>query len=284
MFAAGNEGPSLNTYSIPSNAKNALSIGATLSPNSRAWLGNDDVGVYSYDQSYQYCDPDCAAAGGWFSFIPQVKGELGVDGLAVYALKIGGPKAAHWAHLSGQIRAINAVKSMSLPLYGLHEFNFAVAINADPPDACSALSNAADIAGKVVILGRGGSCYMWKKVTRAADAGAVAVVIVNDRYVTEYSFPSYTMDLYNYVPLGQYYDTPFFYPEDASVDVPVSIPVLGVPKKDGELLMAIVYDEPGTTLSVSGKMKTSTTAYPRHENLAAFSSGGPTGSMNGARP
>ena len=276
MFAAGNEGPSLNTYSIPSNAKNALSIGATLSPNSRAWLGNDDVGVYSYDQSYQYCDPDCAAAGGWFSFIPQVKGELGVDGLAVYALKIGGPKAAHWAHLSGQIRAINAVKSMSLPLYGLHEFNFAVAINADPPDACSALSNAADIAGKVVILGRGGSCYMWKKVTRAADAGAVAVVIVNDRYVTEYSFPSYTMDLYNYVPLGQYYDTPFFYPEDASVDVPVSIPVLGVPKKDGELLMAIVYDEPGTTLSVSGKMKTSTTAYPRHENLAAFSSGGPT--------
>ena len=273
MFAAGNEGPSLSTYSIPSNAKNTLAIGAALSPNSG--------GVWSWGSSEMYCDPACAAGDGpyypYFSFLAQVKGEHGVEGLGVYALQIGGPHAKHWAHMNGQIRTINAVRSMSLPKYGTHEFAPATAIAAVPIDACSPLQNAADLFEKVVIVDRAGSCYMWRKVKRATDAGAVAVLIVNAVYTSYHYFPSYTTDSYNFVPLGRYFDSPFFYPEDAVPDSePVTIPVLGVPKKEGELLIAMVVSDPHTTLSVTGTMKTSAHSFPLHENLAYFSSGGPT--------
>ena len=53
-----------------------------------------------------------------------------------------------------------------------------------------------------------------------------------------------------------------------------TIPAISVPKKDGELLWALVTREPGTTLGISGPK--GPVASPRHENLATFSSGGPT--------
>ena len=52
-----------------------------------------------------------------------------------------------------------------------------------------------------------------------------------------------------------------------------SIPAISLPKKDGELLSALLTREPGTTLGISGPM----TAEPEmYEHLAAFSSAGPT--------
>jgi hypothetical protein len=73
------------------------------------------------------------------------------------------------------------------------------------------------------------------------------------------------------------YVTPFLVPEDSyhGGEFSVSIPVLGVPLKEGSLLTAIVNDEPNTTLAAR-LMDTTDTDSPRHENLGAFSSGGPT--------
>jgi subtilisin family serine protease len=48
-----------------------------------------------------------------------------------------------------------------------------------PADGCSDLSNAAAIAGKVAVIDRG-DCYFADKIRRAAEAGALAAVIVND--------------------------------------------------------------------------------------------------------
>jgi hypothetical protein len=181
MFAVGNAGPSELTYGVPANAKNALAIGATLSPDSSA--------VYPYDASYLYCDEECAQAGGWFSFLAQLKGELGYEGLGVYALDIGGPEAAHWAHLSGEIRAISADTWLSEPASGVHTFDAAVAIVADPADACSELSN--DVSGKVVIVFEADedSCTEAEQAERIVAAGGVAVVMVGTSYIVQVDFP-----------------------------------------------------------------------------------------------
>lgn len=48
-----------------------------------------------------------------------------------------------------------------------------------PARACSALSNATALAGKVALIERG-DCYFVDKVRRAAEAGAVAAVVVNN--------------------------------------------------------------------------------------------------------
>ena len=252
MFAVGNEGPSDTTYGMPANAKNALAIGATLSPDSSA--------VYSFDDSGRYCDESCAdQSWAWFSFLPQLTGEFGYEGLGVYALDIGGPEAAHWAHLSGEIRAISADTWLSEPASGDHAFAAAVAIVADPYDACSALSN--DVSGKVVIVTEEGSCYEADKTRRVVAAGGVAIVMVSSSYTNYWYFPSYykgtfdyggeEYDLMGFAPNGEYYGTPFTVPEDSEYygEFSVSIPVLGIPLKDGQLLEAIVKDEPATTLS-----------------------------------
>ena len=271
MFAVGNEGPSETTYVMPANAKNALAIGATLSPDSSA--------VYSFDDSGRYCDESCARQSwAWFSFLPQLTGEFGAEGLGVYALDIGGPEAAHWAHLSGEIRAISADTWVSEPASGDHAFAAAVAIVADPSDACSALSN--DVSGKVVIVTEG-SCYTADKTRRVVAAGGVAIVMVSGYYTNYDYFPSYYKGTFEYegeeydsmgfAPNGGYYDTPFTVPWDYEYygEFSVSIPVLGIPLKDGQLLEAIVKDEPATTLSAR-LMDTTDTDLPRHENMGSF--------------
>ncbi|MDY8136854.1 T9SS-dependent M36 family metallopeptidase [Aquimarina sp. 2201CG5-10] len=49
----------------------------------------------------------------------------------------------------------------------------------DPNDACSALTNAADISGKIAVVRRG-ECNFVDKVIRCQQAGALAVLIVNN--------------------------------------------------------------------------------------------------------
>jgi hypothetical protein len=46
-------------------------------------------------------------------------------------------------------------------------------------DACSPLTNAADVAGKIAVLDRG-SCNFTVKVKNAQNAGAIAVIVVNN--------------------------------------------------------------------------------------------------------
>ena len=50
-----------------------------------------------------------------------------------------------------------------------------------PPLACSALTNAAELAGKVALIQRG-SCLFAEKLERAEAAGAIAAVVYDDTY------------------------------------------------------------------------------------------------------
>jgi fructose-1,6-bisphosphatase len=113
--------------------------------------------------------------------------------LGVYALDIGGPEAAHWAHLSGEIRAISADTWLSEPASGVHTFDATVAIVADPTDACSELSN--DVSGKVVIVFEADddSCTEAEQAERIVAAGGVAVVMVGTSYMYRWTF-SYPYD------------------------------------------------------------------------------------------
>lgn len=53
-------------------------------------------------------------------------------------------------------------------------------VYATPPEGCSALSNAAEIAGNIALIDRG-VCTFAVKAQAAKDAGAIAVIIVNSR-------------------------------------------------------------------------------------------------------
>jgi len=51
--------------------------------------------------------------------------------------------------------------------------------NPDPNDACSSLTNAADISGNIAVVRRG-ECNFIDKVLKCQQAGAVAIIIVNN--------------------------------------------------------------------------------------------------------
>jgi subtilisin family serine protease len=52
-------------------------------------------------------------------------------------------------------------------------------VYAEPADACTAITNAAEIAGNIALIDRGG-CDFVVKVHNAQDAGAVAAIVVNN--------------------------------------------------------------------------------------------------------
>jgi MYXO-CTERM domain-containing protein len=56
----------------------------------------------------------------------------------------------------------------------------AAGIRSQPTDACSPLTNAADLVGKVVVIDRG-TCTFVQKAKAAQNAGAVAVIIANNQ-------------------------------------------------------------------------------------------------------
>ena len=88
-------------------------------------------------------------------------------------------------------------------------------------------------------------------------------MMVGTEYSYDWDLPSYeSSDL---LPLGVYFVTPFLVPEDSyhGGEFSVSIPILGVPLKEGLLLAAIVIDEPDTTLAAR-LMDTTDTDSPRH--------------------
>jgi uncharacterized repeat protein (TIGR01451 family) len=52
-------------------------------------------------------------------------------------------------------------------------------VQTQPNDACSALTNASAVSGKIALIDRG-TCYFSDKITTAQAAGALAVVVVNN--------------------------------------------------------------------------------------------------------
>jgi hypothetical protein len=55
----------------------------------------------------------------------------------------------------------------------------AIEVGGNQIDGCSPFTNAADIAGKIALIERGGACGFAVKARNATDAGAVAAVIYN---------------------------------------------------------------------------------------------------------
>jgi hypothetical protein len=62
-------------------------------------------------------------------------------------------------------------------------------ILSQPNEGCSALTNAAAVAGKIAILDRG-TCLMDEKCLRAQQAGAALVIVINNRVGPPFPMPA----------------------------------------------------------------------------------------------
>ena len=96
---------------------------------------------------------------------------------------------------------------------------------ANPNDACSAIINGPQIAGKIAFVRRG-TCDFDSKVYKAQQAGAIAVVIANN------------VDTGIIIPSGDSLIN--------GVPVTISIPAVFISKQDGDTLLAA---SPGVQLS-----------------------------------
>jgi subtilisin family serine protease len=95
---------------------------------------------------------------------------VGDDGNMTYTLTVNSPSTS-----AGDYAAAPAEFGPPVPDAGLT----GDLVRADPADACASLNNAKAIAGKVALIDRG-TCNFVDKVKRAQQAGAVAVVVVDN--------------------------------------------------------------------------------------------------------
>jgi PKD repeat protein len=97
-----------------------------------------------------------------------------------------------WNVPGGEVITVNSPASIAGPISVFAEANFGPceydatgnAVLAVPSRGCTALTNAAAVAGKIAIIDRGGStasfnCTFQLKVKNAQDAGAIGVIIVD---------------------------------------------------------------------------------------------------------
>ncbi|MAL59805.1 MAG: hypothetical protein CMC14_07150, partial [Flavobacteriaceae bacterium] len=123
------------------------------------------------------------AAGVWYKFTPEgdgfITGTIANPGPGVGATNLtvnNGP-------LAGDYNPVAASFGGAIPLDPLTE-DAAVVIDddttGDPNDACDPVLNGADLNGKIAVLRRG-SCEFGVKALAAQNAGAVAVVVVNNQ-------------------------------------------------------------------------------------------------------
>ena len=165
--------------------------------------------------------------------------------LAFSALRVDSP-----ASLAGLYPIAEA--DFSTPLTSLDEMSEAL-VAAEPTLACSPLTNADKLAGKVAIVRRG-DCMFVDKVDLAAKAGAVAAIVVDNVES----------------------DTPF---NMAGPGSRTAIPAVLIRRRDGELLIS-AGDEIEVTLG--GALEFPETLGPDY--VASFSSRGPNSRDGGLKP
>ncbi len=85
-----------------------------------------------------------------------------------------------------------------------------------PAEGCGALVNPAQVAGNIALIYRG-TCSYVQKMQAAKDAGAVAVILVNNR-------PQFS--------------SPNWFPQEATGDPYVDIPTIMIRQSDGNALVA----------------------------------------------
>ena len=163
-----------------------------------------------------------------------------------WEIDIGGPDAAHWVH-AGIIGADSHHPHNELTSVIDSRVPQTAMMYAMPRDGCSELTNQGDVAGKIILI-LGGACVYSQKAENAKAAGAVAVVMISDQR-----------------GLG-------FSRMDGDPDRTVDIPILLVPTKDGELLVALSEQRPGTTIGFTKRKELSPYLW---EHIAEFSSAGP---------
>ena len=102
----------------------------------------------------------------------------GDPGATSYTLHVNSPSS-----LSGDAQAVPAAFGPQLPDAGITSD----VVLANPNDGCSAFTNASAVSGKVALVIRGGNkpdggtcTFVWK-VAKAQSAGAIAVVVANNR-------------------------------------------------------------------------------------------------------
>mmetsp|Transcript_11197 Transcript_11197/g.17986 ORF Transcript_11197/g.17986 Transcript_11197/m.17986 type:complete len:280 (-) Transcript_11197:100-939(-) len=73
-------------------------------------------------------------------------------------VEIGGPDAKHWAH--GNIRAMSSQADVSNP--STHAISAQSVVYAQPANGCDAFTNAAAVAGQMVLISRGACTFATK--------------------------------------------------------------------------------------------------------------------------
>jgi subtilisin family serine protease len=166
------------------------------------------------------------------------------DGLVFSAIQVNAP-----ADIAGNYIAADADFGPKLTPTGVTEDLVA----AQPANACSPLSNAASIAGKIALIDRG-TCTFVEKVKAAQTAGAVGVVVVNNQDGDP-------------VTMG-------------GDDATITIPSVMISKADGDTIKAQLGNGVNVTLSSD-----ITTVRPElGDTLATFSSRGPAAGNSWLKP
>ena len=243
MFAAGNAGEDAEadspmdangtqhtytdgrgTLGNPTNAKNCISVGAALSDNSEP-IDNSELA----NKLGSYWDSKTD----W-----------------TWQVDIDGSEGVHWSN--ALIRGLRADVSITEPAGGSHSLAPSAAVVANPVDLCGAITNTAQMSGKVVIF-RWSDCLGLNFLQEMVTAGAVGIIMYTlDRYTSE-RFQVY----------GNFGSTTGW-----------TIPIIVVPGKEGELLKQLVAQRgEGVTLGISGPILPPTNNF---DNMASFSSLGPT--------
>ena len=159
------------------------------------------------------------------------------DQVSYLALQIDSPPA-----VAGEVPCAEATFTKPLASTGPLSGQLAA---TSPKNACSALTNAGDLAGKIALIDRG-TCTFASKVQRAQDAGALAVVVVNNNAA----------------------EPPFAMPGDGSQ---VTIPGVMVRTADGDALKPYLAQGVMVTMDPDKPFETTVKA----DQMADFSSRGP---------
>ena len=100
------------------------------------------------------------------------------DQISFLSMKVESP-----ASVAGEVACVEG--SFTLPLSDSGPIS-GVLQKTIPADGCSTLTNAAALVGKIAVIDRG-DCYFADKISRAAEAGALAAVVVNNSSESPFS-------------------------------------------------------------------------------------------------
>jgi uncharacterized cupin superfamily protein len=125
------------------------------------------------------CD-NAGARGVWYNFVPEGDGTatatISTPGGGLFFTVNNGP-------LAGSYNAIAAAFGGEFTATVITEDSVVILdddTTGDPNDACDPILNGADLSGKIAVTRRG-SCAFTDKVIAAQNAGAIAVIVVNNQ-------------------------------------------------------------------------------------------------------